>query len=156
MKKTLLLLFLMTLIFNHLVAQEAKETLQFDDIQFDIKSVELNKKTDTLEIELFLISLDKIPREFKLNVFATQILNDHSKSNFISSIKLDRVFIRLEDKLNYLHYLLQPDVPALMTIRVGNWSKMNSTSYNRVKMVIEDSKEVGRFNDFDIPLKSKN
>ncbi|MBE8714032.1 hypothetical protein C4F49_10105 [Sphingobacterium sp. KB22] len=134
---------------------EERVPLEIDDLQIDVKSVKVDSKTDTAVIELFLISLGRNPREFKLNVFGTQVIDEKSNSNFITTIKFGRVLVSLADRQNYLHYLLQPDMPVLLSIKVANWSKTNKTKPAQVKLVFEDSKEVGKFIEQLVVLEEK-
>lgn len=129
---------------NSLSGQSLAERplLVVDDIQIDVKSVHVDAQRDTLSVALFLISYQKDLREFKLNTFATQLLDSEGNKHLFSTIKMGRVEIRHTDRQNYLHYLLEEDVPVLLTIQVANWEEKKAS---RVLLVFEDSKEEGRF-----------
>lgn len=145
MKKLIYFLFLSLcwLSSNKLLAQEQEPVKNIkDDIQVDVKSVETIANGDTLSIELFLISYQMDPREFKLNTFATQIVDSEGNKHLFSTMKMGRVLVRLTDRQNYLHYLLEEDVPVPLTIQVGDWKGKKAS---KVWLVFEDSKEEGKF-----------
>ncbi len=128
-----------------LAAQEQNEdTLKNikDNIQIDVKSVSTKEHSDTLSIELFLISYQMDPREFKLNTYATQVVDSTGNSHLFTTIQMGRVQVRLTDQQNYLHYLLEEDVPVPLTIEVGNWKGKKAS---KVRVVFEDSTEEGKF-----------
>lgn len=133
------------LLSGSLTAQEQNEgTLNNikDNIQIDVKSVSTKEDSDTLSIDLFLISYQMDPREFKLNTYATQVVDSTGNSHLFSNIQMGRVQVRLTDQQNYLHYLLEEDVPVPLTIEIGNWKGKKASA---VRLVFEDSTEEGKF-----------
>lgn len=128
-----------------LAAQEQNEdTLKNikDNIQIDVKSVSTKSHSDTLSVELFLISYQMDPREFKLNTYATQVIDSAGNNHLFANIQMGRVQVRLTDRQNYIHYLLEEDVPIPLTIEVGNWKGKKAS---KVLLVFEDSTEEGKF-----------
>ena len=120
-----------------------------DDIQVDVKSVRTIANGDTLSIELFPISYQMDPREFKLNTFATQIVDSVGHKYLLTRIKMGRVLVQLADRQNYLHYLLEEDVPVPLIIQVGDWK---GTKASKVLLVFEDSMEEGRYITQEVDL----
>ncbi|HLT86387.1 MAG TPA: hypothetical protein VKZ57_02285 [Sphingobacterium sp.] len=152
MKRLIYFLFLplCLLSFTDLVAQEQEPVKNIkDDIQVDVKSVTTNAEGDTLSIELFLISYQMDPREFKLNTFATQIVDSEGNSHLFTTMKMGRVLVQLADRQNYLHYLLEEDVPVPLIIQVGDWKGKKAS---KVLLVFEDSKEEGKFITQEVDL----
>jgi len=129
-------------------AQSADSLLVVDDIQFDVKEYHVDKTTNELIINLFAISYSKDPREFKMNTFSTQILDQKKQPHFFSSIQMGNVQIRFEDKQNYLHYLLEEDKPVDIQVIVKDWKKADKPT--SVKLVFESSEEEGKF--LDVPI----
>lgn len=122
--------------------QQAAVPIVTDDLQVDVKSVSWDSKTDTLTVDLFLISYKVNPREFKLNTFATQVIDATGKSYLYSSMQMGRVLVRLSDRQNYMHYLLTENTPVPMTIKIAGWGKAKAT---KMVLVFEDSAEEGRY-----------
>lgn len=120
------------------------DTLIVDDIAITAADFQLDRETGTATAKLTLLSQKDIPREFKLNVYGTQVTADNRQSYFFQTITLGRVTVRFEDKQNYLHYLLQPDTPVALTI-VASHVAPGAEAIELVKLVFEDSKEEGRF-----------
>lgn len=129
-------------------AQSADSLLVVDDIQFDVKEYHVDKTTNELIINLFAISYSKDPREFKMNTFSTQILDQKKQPHFFSSIQMGNVQIRFEDKQNYLHYLLEEDKPVDIQVIVKDWKKTDKPA--SIKLVFESSEEQGKF--LDVPI----
>lgn len=125
-----------------LKAQDLPVEQLIDDIQVDVKSVFHNPKTDSLTVDLFVISYSRNPREFKLNTYASQVFDATDNPSFYTLIKMGRVQVRLEDKQNYLHYLLEEEVPVPLTFKIANWGKRKPT---KLVLVFEDSQEEGHF-----------
>lgn len=121
-----------------------------DDIQVDVKSVDIKAEGDTLSIALFLISYQMPPREFKLNTYATQVIDREGGEHLCSSMEMGRVLVHLADRQNYLHYLLEEDTPVPLTIKIGDWQEGEPS---KVRLVFEDSTEEGRFitQEVDLP-----
>lgn len=122
-----------------------------DDIQIDVRGVDLNTKGDTATVKLYLISYQRDPREFKLNTFATQVFDAKGQSYLYDSIKMGRVLMLLTDKKNYLNYLLEEEVPIPLQIKISNWGTTSGIP-QRIKLVFEDSQEEGKFLETDIKL----
>ncbi len=117
-----------------------------DDIRFAIERLDIDSATGVATVELLLTSLKENPRELKINVYGTQLVDNDRNAYYFSTITLGRVLIRFEDKQNYLHYLLQPDTGAKLTITAeGIASAVDFIQV--VKIVFEDSTEEGRFLD---------
>ncbi|WP_246162303.1 hypothetical protein [Sphingobacterium phlebotomi] len=154
MKNWTYFLFLPLFIFvsGELLAQEQGEEGAkniTDDIQADVKSVKTIANGDTLSIELFLISYQMDPREFKLNTFATQIVDSEGNSHLFTTIKMGRVLVQLADRQNYLHYLLEEDEPVPLTIHVGDWQGKKAS---KILLVFEESTEEGKFITQEVDL----
>ncbi|WP_437919288.1 hypothetical protein [Sphingobacterium sp. LRF_L2] len=132
-------------------AQEDPTRNVLDDVQIDLKHVKLDPEHDTLTVELFLISYQRQPREFKLNTYATQVTDDAGERHFFTSIEMGRVLLRLADKQNYLHYLLEDDVPVSLTIKVADWK--SKAVPRKIALVFEDSTEEGKFITQEVDLK---
>lgn len=99
-------------------AQEQDTTLNVvDDIQFDLHSV--TTSGDSLVIDVFVISYDKNPREFRLNVFASAIIDSEEQSHMLTTAQMDRVVVNLDDRQNYLNFLLHQDKPAAIKIKLS-------------------------------------
>ncbi|MDF2517784.1 MAG: hypothetical protein K0R59_3080 [Sphingobacterium sp.] len=129
-------------------AQSADSLLVVDDIQFDLKEFHVDKATNELVINLFAISYSKDPREFKMNTFSTQIVDQKKQPHFFSSIQMGNVQIKFEDKQNYLHYLLEEDKPVDIQVIVKDWKKTYTPV--SIKLVFESSEEEGKF--LDVPI----
>jgi len=117
-----------------------------DDIRFETVRFAIDPATHTATVELTLTSRKANPRELKINVYGTQLVDNERNAYYFSTIALGRVLMRFEDKQNYLHYLLQPDTPAKLTITAEKISAA-ATALQVVKIVFEDSAEEGRFLD---------
>ncbi|NQD71033.1 hypothetical protein HP439_09915 [Sphingobacterium shayense] len=113
-----------------------------DDIQVDVKSVTLDSHSDTLTVELFLISYQVDPREFKLNTFATQLVDDTGGAHLFWSIQMGRVLVKIGDRQNYLHYLIEENEPVPFTLKIAGWGEKAASKLN---VVFEDSNEVGKY-----------
>ena len=133
----------------NLFAQEIDTNKVSDNIQVDVKSVALNTKKDTLTIDLFLISYQLDQREFKLNTYATQVIDEKGQQYLYASMKMGRVTINIADRQNYLHYLFEENVPVPLTIKYTNWGGKKP---KRLLLVFEDSTEVGKFITQEVSL----
>ncbi|MDR2273369.1 MAG: hypothetical protein LBF27_20850 [Sphingobacterium sp.] len=129
-------------------AQSTDSLLVVDDIQFDVKEFHVDKATNELVINLFAISYSRDPREYKMNTFSTQILDQKKQPHFFSSIQMGNVQIKFEDKQNYLHYLLEEDKPVDIQVIVKDWKKTDKPF--SVKLVFESSEEEGKF--LEVPI----
>lgn len=123
-------------------AQDMDSTNVLDDVQADLKGVRTDKSADSLIIELFLISYRMDQREFKLNTYATQVVDQDGTPHLYASIKMGRVRVDIKDRQNYLHYLLEENVPVPLTITYGNWKGKKA---KKLLLVFEDSAEEGKF-----------
>lgn len=113
-----------------------------DDIQFDLYSSEI--RGDTLEVKLFAISYEKNPREFRMNVFASGLLDSLGQTHMFHSVQADRVVVLLADRQNYLNYLLHQDKPVQITLKVTPVTEEISAG-KQVKLVFSSLEEEGRF-----------
>lgn len=129
-------------------AQSVDSLLVVDDIQFDLKDFRVDKTTNELVINLFAISYSTDPREYKMNTFSTQILDQKKQPHFFSSIQMGNVRINFEDKQNYLHYLLEEDKPVDIQVIVKDWKKTDKPI--SIKLVFESSEEEGKF--LEVPI----
>ncbi|HIY76673.1 MAG TPA: hypothetical protein H9825_10460, partial [Candidatus Sphingobacterium stercorigallinarum] len=114
---------------SSLQAQQADDPSlrMVDDIQFDLRSVELN--ADTLEVRLFAISYDKNPREFRLNVFASGLVDSLGQIHMLESVQVDRVMVMLADRQNYLNYLLHQDQPVQIILKATSISSASRSNW---------------------------
>ena len=150
--RSLLSLTFCILLSGCLVAQEQNEHTLInikDNIQVDVKNVSTKSHSDTLSVELFLISYQMDPREFKLNTYATQVIDSAGNNHLFANIQMGRVQVRLTDRQNYIHYLLEEDVPIPLTMEVGNWKGKKAS---KVLLVFEDSTEEGKFITQEVDL----
>ncbi len=113
-----------------------------DDIQFDLKSKVVNG--DTLQVDLFVISYEKDPRDFRLNVFASTLVDGEGKSHMLHSVKMGRVLVLLSQRQNYLNYLLKQDIPVGITVKFSPLSAAMKKA-KEMKLVFESLEEEGKF-----------
>jgi len=132
-------------------AQSADSLLVVDDIQFDVKEFHVDEPKNELVINLFAISYSTDPREYKMNTFSTQVLDQKKQSHFFSTIQMGNVLVKFADKQNYLHYLLEEDQPVDIQVVVKDWKKSDKPAM--IKLVFESSAEEGKFQEVSIPLK---
>ncbi len=132
-------------------AQSADSLLVVDDIQFDVKEFHVDEPKNELVINLFAISYSTDPREYKMNTFSTQVLDQKKQSHFFSTIQMGNVLVKFADKQNYLHYLLEEDKPVDIQVVVKDWKKSDKPAM--IKLVFESSAEEGKFQEVSIPLK---
>lgn len=130
-------------------AQEDSSLNVVDDIQFDLKSV--TASGDTLIVDIFAISYDKNPREFRLNVFASAIIDAEEQSHMVTSIQMGRVIVQLSDRENYLNYLLHQDKPVEIRLKLSPLTEEIKNS-KLVKLVFSSLEEEGQFLDAYIDL----
>lgn len=126
-------------------------TLDIDEIEVTVKSVQLSANGDTVTVELILQSYLKLPRELKINTFASGIINPAGKTLFYDSMLMGKVRISLADRQNYIHYLLTRDEPISFTIKTPNWQKRWGKP-QFFRLALEDHMEQGKFFQVDIPL----
>lgn len=138
---------------SNLFAQQGEDpTVNLvDDIQFDLYSSAI--QGDTLEVKLFAISYDKNPREFRMNVFASGLVDTLGQTHLFHSVQADRVVVQLADRQNYLNYLLHQDKPVQITLKVAPVSQEISAG-EQVKLVFSSLEEEGRFLEAFIDLES--
>ncbi len=135
---------------NLALAQNDNAELVVDEIQFDLKSVLV--ENDTLKIDLFAISYEKNPRDFRLNVFGIQIFDSQDSAHMVTSVQMDRVLVPLTKRQNYLNYLLKQDIPVPIQIRLSPVTE-ELKSVKMVRLIFESLEEEGKFIPVDIPLK---
>lgn len=121
-------------------------TVIVDDTKFETLRFTIDSTTRTATVELRLTNLKETPRELKINVYGTQLVDNERNAYYFSTITFGRVVMQFGDKQNYLHYLLQPDTPVTMTITADKISA-EATAIELVKITFEDSTETGRFLD---------
>lgn|SRR5690606_7925966 len=140
---------------SSLQAQQADDPSlrMVDDIQFDLRSVELN--ADTLEVRLFAISYDKNPREFRLNVFASGLVDSLGQIHMLESVQVDRVMVMLADRQNYLNYLLHQDQPVQIILKATSISSASRSNWPQAKLVFSSLQEEGRFIEALIDLEEQ-
>lgn len=129
----------------------AKQVLVVDDIQIDVKQVLFDSITNITTVELFLTSYTKNERELKLNTYATQLIDAKGEKNYFATISLDQILIKIEDKQNYLNYLMLMDEPVLLKVSVANWTK-DKGRVQTLLLAFEDSQEEGHYIETAIQL----
>ena len=151
MKRFLTFLLCLCALSIYAQAQTVTETepLVVDDIQIDVKNVTV--RGDSTEVELFLISYKKNPREFKLNTFASGVADSQGTPYLYKSMKMGRVLAKVEQRQNYIHYLLEQDVPVSLRVVTPNWKKQWGKP-KQFKLSFEDSQEEGKFLEVIIDL----
>ncbi|TDQ75947.1 hypothetical protein [Sphingobacterium yanglingense] len=122
-----------------------------DDIQVDVKEVFLSAKGDTATVELYLISYERGTREFKLNSFASGIVDSKGQVYLYDVMQMGKVRLQAKDRQNYLHYLLEEDTPVKLVIQTTGWKKQWGIP-QQCKLVFEDSSEQGKFLEIIIDL----
>lgn len=133
------------------LGQENVPSLVVDDIQIDVRDVALSSKSDSVVVDLFLISYKKSPREFKLNTFASGVVNSDGRPYLYAAIQMGRVKVDVSDRQNYLNYLMEPDEPVLLRIKTGAWQKQWGKP-KQIKLAFEDSEEEGKFLEVIVDL----
>ncbi|MCL7988282.1 hypothetical protein M8998_10065 [Sphingobacterium sp. lm-10] len=132
-----------------LAAQEDTTVLILDDLQFDVRSVKMNK--DTAIVDLYVISSLRQEREFKMNTYASTLVDKKDNDVMYSQIQMGRVRIDISDRQNYLNHILTMDIPVALQFKVAGWKKENGPP-QAVKIVFEDSREPGRFRQIKVQL----
>ena len=122
-----------------------------DDLQVDVKEVFLSAKGDTATVELYLISYERGTREFKLNSFASGIVDSKGQVYLYDVMQMGKVRLQAKDRQNYLHYLLEEDTPVKLVIQTTGWKKQWGIP-QQCKLVFEDSSEQGKFLEIIIDL----
>lgn len=131
--------------------KDSIRSVDFDDIEITLKSVELSAKGDTVIVSFFLHSYLKEPRELKLNTFASGVISPEGRVLFYDTIMMGKVRLDLEDRQNYIHYLLHRNKPVLYVTKTPNWQKRWGKP-QQFRVTLEDHKEEGKFLQLDIPL----
>lgn len=126
-----------------------REPLVVDEIQIDVKSVQIDAKLKTASVELFLTSYSRNERELKLNTYATQLVDAKGTKYLFGTIGLGKIYVKLEDKQNYINYLMKMDEPVLLTITAANWIKGKP---KELILVFEDSEEEGHYIETAVQL----
>lgn len=125
-------------------ATQDSSSLTMDGIRFEATSFVIDSATNTATVTLTLTCLSERSRELKVNVYGTQLVDDKRNAYYFSTLTMGRVLMRFEDRQNYLHYLLQPNTPAELTVTAQGISP-EASDIQVVKVVFEDSKDEGRF-----------
>lgn len=120
-----------------------------DDIQFDLRSI--TASGDTLVVDIFAISYDKNPREFRLNVFASAIIDSEDQLHMLTSVQIDRVIVQLADRENYLNYLLHQDKPVNIKLKLSPLTEEVKNA-KLVKIVFNALDDEGQFLEAFIDL----
>lgn len=126
-----------------------KELLVVDEIQIDVKSVQIDAKSKIASVELFLTSYTRNERELKLNTFGTQLVDAKGTKHLFGTIGLGKILVKLEDKQNYINYLMKMDEPVLLKVTVSNWGKVKP---KELILVFEDSEEEGHYIETAVQL----
>jgi len=129
---------------SHGVIGQDSSVVVVDDIRFEAEQFAIDPATRKATVTLSLTSLKDKPRELKINVYGTQFVDTARNAYYFSTLTMGRVLMRFEDRQNYLHYLLQPQTPAKLTITAD---EIQGEAIQLVKIVFEDSTEEGRFLD---------
>lgn len=130
-------------------SQTEKEPLVVDEIQIDVKNVQVDAKSKSASVELFLTSYTRNGRELKLNTYGTQLVDSKGTKHLFGSIGVGKILVKLEDKQNYINYLMKMDEPVLLTIKVANWVKGKP---KELILVFEDSEEEGHYIETAVQL----
>jgi len=146
MKQGAYIIILMLMLPALVARAQDSDAMLTDGIQFVSEAFVVDSASRTATVTLVLTNKQDKPRELKINVYGTQLVDDERNAYYFSTMELGRVLMRFEDRQNYLHYLLQPDVPVRLTITAGSVSAA-ATAIQVVKVVFEDSTETGRFLD---------
>lgn len=153
MKQLLLSFFIVFTTFLHASGQDTLERKSIDvnEIEIWTKSIKLSPKSDTATVELYLQSYLKNPREFKLNTFSTGLIGGGDKPLWYHTMQMGKVRVHIDDRQNYLHYLLTRNEPVVLTIKTGGWKKQWGKP-KQLKLAIEDFEEQGKILEYIIDL----
>lgn len=146
-----LILILGSVSFSFSQDKEARSSIDINEIEVWTKNVQLSSKGDTASVELYLQSYLKNPRELKLNTFATGLIGGSDKPLWYSTMQMGKVRIHIDDRQNYLNYLLTRDEPVVLKITTGGWKKQWGKP-RQIKLAIEDFEEQGKILEFTIDL----
>ena len=111
--------------------------------------MQIDSKSNTASVELFLTSYTRNGRELKLNTFGTQLVDMKNKTYLFGTITLGKIMVKLEDKQNYINYLMKTDEPVLLKVTVPNWGKVKP---KEIVVVFEDSEEEGHYIETAVQL----
>src|SRR3546814_284075 len=129
-----------TVLFAHrnstLITQDSSG-LTMDGIRFEATAFTIDSAKNIATVTPTLTCLSPQSRELKINVYGTQLVDDQRNAYYFSTITMGRVLMRFEDRQNYLHYLLQPNIPAKLTI-TSKGIPSGTTAIQVVKVVFED------------------
>ncbi|MVZ67462.1 hypothetical protein GQF61_16535 [Sphingobacterium sp. DK4209] len=125
-------------------AQEAEDPSVHvvNEVQFDLKSIKTGG--DTLVVDLFAISYEKDPREFRLNVFGTNLTDSDGVEHLFTSVQVGRVIVNISERQNYLNYLLNQDVPVAIQLKLTPTTDAIKKA-KQVKLVFAAFEEEGKF-----------
>ena len=153
MKRVFLSFLFTVLAIGFVFSQEKPErnSIDINEIEVWTKSVQLSAKGDTATVELYLQSYLKNPREFKLNTFSTGLISGSEKPLWYHSMQMGKVRVHIDDRQNYLHYLLTRNEPVVLTIKTGGWKKQWGKP-KQMKLAIEDFEEQGKILEYTIDL----
>ncbi|MBD1429858.1 MULTISPECIES: hypothetical protein [Sphingobacterium] len=153
MKRVFLSFLFVVLACDVVFSQEKPErnSVDINEIEVWTKNVQLSTKGDTATVELYLQSYLKNPREFKLNTFSTGLVNGSEKPLWYHSMQMGKVRVHIDDRQNYLHYLLTRNEPVVLTIKTGGWKKQWGKP-KQLKLAIEDFEEQGKILEYTIDL----
>lgn len=155
MKKLFLSLLFIVFGYSFTHAQEVEEqeriSININEIEVWTKNVQVSAKGDSATVELYLQSYLKNPREFKLNTFASGLIGADAKPMWYHSMQMGKVRVHLEDRQNYLHYLLTRNEPVVFTVKTGGWKKQWGKP-KQLKLAFEDFQEEGKILEFVIDL----
>jgi hypothetical protein len=153
MKRVFLSFLFTVLAIGFVFSQEKPErnSIDINEIEVWTKSVQLSAKGDTATVELYLQSYLKNPREFKLNTFSTGLISGSEKPLWYHSMQMGKVRVHIDDRQNYLHYLLTRNEPVVLTIKTGGWKKQWGKP-KQLRLAIEDFEEQGKILEYTIDL----
>src|SRR5690606_32563113 len=120
MKQGAYIIILMLMLPALVARAQDSDAMLTDGIQFVSEAFVVDSASRTATVTLVLTNKQDKPRELKINVYGTQLVDDERNAYYFSTMELGRVLMRFEDRQNYLHYLLQPDVPVRLTITAGS------------------------------------
>ena len=152
--KRVFLSFLFTVLACGIVFSQGKperNSIDINEIEVWTKSVQVSAKGDTATVELYLQSYLKNPREFKLNTFSTGLISGSEKPLWYHTMHMGKVQVHIDDRQNYLHYLLTRNEPVVLTIKTGGWKKQWGKP-KQLKLAIEDFEEQGKILEYTIDL----
>ncbi|MNY28065.1 hypothetical protein D3C86_1620180 [compost metagenome] len=70
-------------------------------------------------------------------------------THLFGTITLGKILVKLQDKQNYINYLMPMDEPVLLKVTVPNWGKVKPKS---IIVVFEDSEEEGHYIETAVQL----